>query len=133
MRRFWSVLGVGLVGLTVAMASANAASPTLQRMNLGQIAKGNYSSVQGTWQSTGGVRISVSGSHMKIHDGAAGNVTLRGLHVVQTDFANSANFGGYTATTELTRGRLVFYPGTLPHLDFRDLRRPLGLMVTGWA
>jgi hypothetical protein len=69
---------------------------------------------------------------MKIHDGSAGDITLRGLRVVQTDFANSSNFGGYTATSELTGGRLVFYPGTLPHL-FYLVFVPRGTSIKDWS
>jgi hypothetical protein len=109
-----------------------ASTSAVQRMNLAQIARGNYSSVQGTWKSTGGIRISVRGNEMKIHVGSAGDITLRGLRVVQTDFANSANFGGYRAAAELARGQLVFYPGTLPHL-FYLVFAPQGSSIKDWS
>lgn len=132
MRRFWSVFGVGLVALAVSMASASVARSAVQRMNLSQIKKGNYSSIQGTWKSTSGVRISVSGNQMKIHVGSEGNITLRGLRVVQTDFAHSANFGGYRAKAQLSRGQLIFYPGTLPHL-FYLVFAPKGTSIKDWS
>jgi hypothetical protein len=132
-RRLWSVFGVGLVALAVSMASATVArSAVQQRMNLSQIKVGNYSSVQGTWKSTSGVRISISGDEMKVHVGSEGNITLRGLRVVQTDFAHSANFGGYRATAQLARGRLTFYPGTLPHL-FYLVFAPQGTSIKDWS